>query len=232
MIHISLNPLAKYRRTLLTAATAAAIATAVGTIAVGVSGCGGDKGTQNTDNTPVDTGNGTGTGTDPGTGNKELKTVTIGGKVWMAENLNVETGNSWCYSDEAAFCKRYGRLYDWNTAQTACPEGWRLPAEKDWDDLVAAVGGDAEAGFKLKAGRDWASGGGGNDTLGFSALPGGVRFSDDGTFGRALFNGYWWSAADKDDIFAYYRGMSSQNGKVVKSDERKARGHSVRCVKN
>jgi uncharacterized protein (TIGR02145 family) len=224
MIRISMNLLKRYGRTLLAAAVVAA---AVG--AVGLLGCGGDKSTDSGEEKKP------GTGTeDPGTtdpGSKEIKAVTIGGKVWMAENLNVEVGNSWCFRNDSAFCELYGKLYDWQTAATACPEGWRLPADRDWDDLVAAAGGAAAAGTKLKSGRNWASGGGGTDSLGFSALPGGQRL-EDGDFRNQLSDGYWWTATeDSDNRYAFYRSMSYNDAGVAKNDERKGRGFSVRCVK-
>src|SRR5687768_5272417 len=52
------------------------------------------------------------------------------GKQWMTENLNVNTGRSYCYEDAELNCRRYGRLYTWESAQRACQSlggGWRLP---------------------------------------------------------------------------------------------------------
>jgi len=165
-----------------------------------------------------------------------FESVNIGGKVWMAKNLNHEAGNSWCYRDDSGYCEKYGRLYDWNTAKKVCPSGWRLPTVKDWDDLAAAASADPyEAGTKLKTKSGWAEcngfNGNGTDDGGFSALPGGTRFSDGG-YGGTSADGYWWTAEEKDSVFAYYRNMTCKHGRVVASDERKVRGHSVRCVKN
>jgi len=40
----------------------------------------------------------------------------------MAENLNFEAEGSRCYNDSIAYCKKYGRLYNWETAMEVCPK--------------------------------------------------------------------------------------------------------------
>lgn len=100
------------------------------------------------------------------------KYVKIGNQVWMAENLNYETANSYCYNDNSTNCEKYGRLYEWSAALNACPIGWHLPSDADFEILVEAVGGENVAGKNLKSTTGWDLCGNGVD-FGFNALPGG-----------------------------------------------------------
>lgn len=68
------------------------------------------------------------------------KVIKIGKQVWMAENLNYETKDSYCYENAPANCEKYGRLYTWEAALNACPLGWHLPTKEEFETLVANVG--------------------------------------------------------------------------------------------
>jgi uncharacterized protein (TIGR02145 family) len=160
-------------------------------------------------------------------GGGSYESVTIGGKKWMKRNLNIETADSWCYD-----CDKYGRLYTWEAAKKACPSGWRLPDRADWNKLVDAAGGSSVAGKALKSRNGWNDNGNGTDSHGFSALPGGRRFSD-GYFFEAGLMGYWWSATENGDIFAYalyMYSLDSLDDSVYDGNFYKNYGLSVRCV--
>ena len=158
------------------------------------------------------------------------RTVRIGGRTWMAENLNFATDSgSWCYGNNASNCNIYGRLYDWNTAMTACPAGWKLPTIGDWNALVKAAEANGwNAGERLKS---RSPGWDGTDDLGFSALPGGGR-GNDGSFWNVGDDGYWWSATEFGASNANYRYMYYDNEGVYSNWDFKDGGLSVRCVRD
>jgi uncharacterized protein (TIGR02145 family)/uncharacterized repeat protein (TIGR02543 family) len=174
--------------------------------------------------------------------NKTYKTVKIGDYWWMAENLNVVTDSSWCYNNADSNCVKYGRLYAWNAAKSACQgmgSGWRLPDRGEWNSLMDAVGGILSssnyfyfAGTRLKSTSGWGSSASNNgtDDFGFSALPGGYRVNSGGSFGNVGDSGYWWSATEDGSDYAYYRGMYYSLDNVNESSNNKSSGHSVRCV--
>ncbi|GHV12636.1 hypothetical protein AGMMS49938_05600 [Fibrobacterales bacterium] len=156
----------------------------------------------------------------------------------MAENLNFDTKSdgSVCYGNDKTNetnCTTYGRLYDWETATTACPGGWHLPSDAEWTTLATYVGGNSTAGTKLKATSGWDNNGNGTDDYGFSALPGGYGYSS-GNFYNVDKYGTWWSATEATNASnAYYRRMQDSNGSMDRVNYGKVEGlFSVRCLKN
>jgi uncharacterized protein (TIGR02145 family) len=170
---------------------------------------------------------GSGTLTDKRDG-KKYRTIKIGNQTWMAENLNVETPDSWCYEDNADNCKKYGRLYTWDAATSACPVGWHLPISNEWGGMVSFASGQETAGTKLKSRPpDWD----GTDDLGFSALPGGYCAKDVSCYNLGS-GGYWWTNTKYDSDLAFDYRMDAGNASVDKNYFDKDLGRSVRCVQD
>jgi len=164
---------------------------------------------------------------------KTYKTVKIGDQVWMAENLNYDAEGSKCYENKPENCKKYGRLYNW-WKEEACPNGWHLPDNNEWQTLVDFAGGNEVAGKKLKAKSGWNQKGNGTDEYGFSALPGG---SDDGFDGSSFSLvgsvGIWWSADKSNSHGAYHWIMSYYHDGAGWDDFSLTSAlFSVRCVQN
>lgn len=162
----------------------------------------------------------TGTFTDKRDG-KTYKTVHMGDNVWMAQNLNYEISDSWCYSDKPEFCAEYGRLYTWQAAIQACPAGWRLPSDADWEDLEKSNGGTEKAGANLLQG--------GNS--GFNAALGGIRCADGAFVNMGAYGDYWTSTTDAGGN-AYMRYFFVHHKKIYRISFHKDTGRSVRCVKD
>jgi uncharacterized protein (TIGR02145 family) len=129
-------------------------------------------------------------------------TVQIGTQVWMSENLktsryrnggsipyvvgNTEwqalTTGAWSYyNHDEANNAVYGKLYNWYTVKgdTLCPSGWHVPTDAEWTTLTTFLGSDAGGKMKETGTTLWKSPNTGADnSSGFSARPGGYRYSD------------------------------------------------------
>jgi len=169
---------------------------------------------------------------------KKYKTVKIGSQVWMAENLAYSIGGVY-YNDEHAYGKKYHLLYDWHSAMKACPEGWHLPSQEEWNTLIVSVGGWFVAGKKLKAKSGWGSENqkyvNGYDDFGFAALPGGFGIASRNSieFQGAGSDGYWWSSTDVNGWYAYNNYIRLYEKRMLNEvNSKKSRLFSVRCIKN
>ena len=190
-----------------------------------------------------------GTMTDPRDGNV-YKTIVIGSKTWMAENLNYADsatykalrGNNWCFDNK---CSKYGRLYSWEISKNICPSGWHLPDTTEIRNLLDSVGGWLSAGKKLKSKSGWTINGrtgNGTDAYGFNALAAGYRYPD-GTYdayGRPNYRfnaagyktGFWLSTTDVTPTTAFYLYMTVDDDFSSYGSIGSDAGLYVRCLRN
>lgn len=166
--------------------------------------------------------------------------VEIGNQTWFAENLNYETADSWWYDDSELFGEIYGRLYTWDAAQLACPEGWRLPSDEDWKGLEMQLGMSevdanemdwrgTDEGSKMKSLSGWNNDGNGTNSSEFNGLPGGFYGLSYTSIGDIAG---WWTSTERSNTAAWERGLDYNSSKVFRFDPPKTFRMSVRCIKN
>jgi uncharacterized protein (TIGR02145 family) len=154
----------------------------------------------------------------------EYKTVKIGQKEWMAENLNVshfrngdkipqaktaeewEKANKdkkpvWMYLNFTEENKRYPKLYNWHALHDSrgiAPMDWRVCSEEDVKDLISSIGSIETAGKKLKSSTGWESetGENGTDDFGFSGSQTG-SYNPWGNYDGNAQNASWWTSSIK-----------------------------------
>jgi uncharacterized protein (TIGR02145 family) len=157
----------------------------------------------------------------------------VDGKQWMIHNLDVNTMQSYCYGDADLNCRRYGRLYTWESARQVCQslgEGWRLPTDDEWRHMAKHYGGVSEdAGDRGKAAYKALLAGG---SSGFDAVLGGGR-SDDGQYARLEAHGFYWTASESDASSGWFYNFG-RGGQALhrQSGGEKQRAFSVRCVRD
>jgi len=177
------------------------------------------------------------------------QTVKLGDQTWLAQDLKYETGNSWCYDDDPANCEIYGRLYDWETASTACPAGWRLGSDEEWSTLVKYLdpGSEPNDGFQISkiAGGMMKTTGtiqdgtglwnspntGATNSSKFSALPSGNR-NPMGAYNMLGFHIMFWTSTEYDATHAWTMMLDMTQSGILRdyTGATKDYGISVRCV--
>ncbi|NMC41643.1 MAG: hypothetical protein GYA43_10835 [Bacteroidales bacterium] len=186
------------------------------------------------------------------------KTFSIGGKVWMAESLRttkfrdgssiplVAAGNAWSLTTTAAYnnvnnssdnAPVYGRLYNWyavTDSRNLCPEGWHVPSNDEYINLITALGGASVAGGKMKeTGTDhWNEpNSGASNQSGFTGRGAGY-ISYAGVFKDFKYITGFWTSTQNTSGTAYHVGLLFDLPDADNYAVDKKTGLQVRCVKD
>jgi uncharacterized protein (TIGR02145 family) len=190
---------------------------------------------------------------------ENLKTTTyrdgtsIPNVAGTTEWINLPTG-AYCDYDNMpeVYSMMYGRLYNWyavNNSFNVAPVGWHVATDDEWTALTdflkangynydgtttsnnmgksmaVSCGQWIENTFEGSIGCKLSE----NNSTGFSALPAGERYNVSDSF---LSLAAWWTASDIVETRAFYRYMQSSGGSVIRGNEIKNMGYSVRCVQD
>ena len=175
--------------------------------------------------------------------------ATANGLDWMRNNL-AYTGSGIPFRESEAMSYIFGRYYTWNEAQTACPEGWRLPTDAEWTALASAL-----TGRKYGELEPWNGAAGAlmvnayfngtkmwefwpevkvTNASDLSIIPAGYAIRADenknfyGVFNYAVF----WTADAAESDLAYYRYIYVKQPDVYLGvADRESFSASVRCVR-
>jgi uncharacterized protein (TIGR02145 family) len=177
------------------------------------------------------------------------KTIRIGTRVWMAENLKVThyrhgesipkikepkqwdsliSGASCDLNDNMAFTKAFGLLYNWYTAEDAhniCPTGWHVPSDLEWNELTTFLSGEKGAGGAIPGSAAI------NQIL-FRFFPEGFRGYAGEFTGIGYGGGGWWSATECTAETAFYRNVNYNTPGRQHMKGRKSFGYHIRCIKD
>lgn len=170
--------------------------------------------------------------------NRVYKTVKVGERVWMAENMKFYDadkkgdfyGKSWCYGNVEENCETYGRLYHWSAATKACPAGWHLPSKEEFMRLYEDVGGVDVAGTAMKASEGWPESDKNDDAYGMRILPGGYYYMKHFFYGGE--NAYLWTSTEVRPNNMNSAGLVAGRASGSIDETYAEFGLSVRCVQD
>ncbi|MFC2113855.1 FISUMP domain-containing protein [Bacteroidota bacterium] len=171
-----------------------------------------------------------------------INSTAAGGQ--MSDNAVVE---KYCWDnvldncDGTAGADKLGAFYEWNEAvqsysgqpslpvQGVCPDGWHIPSQTEFNDLMTELGGSNMAGGKMKEGG----------SSGYEGILTGYRCTMSGSFRKSAlgttWSAYYWAAEQSDASNAYFYELSETNNvfsQCAYSPFYITLGNSIRCIKN
>lgn len=176
---------------------------------------------------------------DPRDGHR-YSTIVVGNQRWMAENLSYQLNQS-KYNPNNPITE-YGRLYTFEQALVACPDGWHLPSEDEWKTMEYTLGMQGielnsigyrggSLGSSLKSKTGWILQNGTN-SLEFNAYPAGLYDNTKGSYEELGAQTYFWTATVASANTAWYRGLTKSFDGIYRDEEDKKKGLSCRCIED
>jgi|GEM_PF-1369955 len=161
-----------------------------------------------------------------------------------------DEGQYGVYNNDPSYADIYGNLYNWavvDDERGVCPDGWHVPSDEEYKILEMYLGmsqSEADAiswrgtneGSKLAGNASlWNDGGLESNvefgTSGFSGIPSGYRYFDNGYYYGIESYGYFWSSTEYGSGTAWNRRLGYSDTGVYRSNNDKQNGFSVRCVR-
>lgn len=157
----------------------------------------------------------------------------------------VPTSDAYCwYNNDVANKTPYGALYNVVAVNTGklCPVDWHVATNDDWHKMILFLDPNATQGvdesyiagsmIKETGTLHWdAPNIGATNESGFTALPGGIRFTDPFGFAQLGNNANYWSAGSDYQVRLLIDGNNTIEQKPG-SFLNRGNGNSVRCIKN
>jgi len=159
-------------------------------------------------------------------------------KRWMSVNLNFKTQDSWCYNNNDSICTKYGRLYTWDSAQKACPNGWHLPSDKEWHQMTSYYGKAFNNKIRQEKNEEENAGEHAYKVLlndgssGFNAFLGGGLFPPKLFSDIDEFAGYYWTSTEASDVNSWHYVFIGFQEYLYRDYTSKNLGSSCRCVQD
>ena len=172
-----------------------------------------------------------------------MKTILIGSQVWTTKNLRVfkfhngdpipivQDPDDWAVLQEAAMCINPDSgecYYNWlaiDDPRGLAPEGFHVPTDMQWLQLVRFCGDFHKAGGYLKSTKKWD----GTRKSGFKAIAGGYRCRT-GSFHSEIIGYFWSSTPNGAYSWSYY--LTDSDSGINRDDYHTTYGFSVRLIKD
>lgn len=123
---------------------------------------------------------------------QKYEVVRIGRYIWLAEDMRY-------YIPGSLKTPNGFRLYNWEQAQKACPEGWVLPTFISFVNVAKLYGGLRDADGAMKSIKGWQTEGIGTNESGFNAKP--VDLPYRSSFWEIGRKNEWWTSSETTGLF-------------------------------
>jgi len=153
---------------------------------------------------------------------KVYRIAKIGNHFWTIDNMQYNTKKGcWIYDDKDVNFKKYGYLYNQQSAAKACPAGWHLPTLEEFETLLKDSGSTPDSVYLKLFNKE-----NGVFQAKYSGL---IYYGRYYQLGKAC--GFWSSTVFNNNYFGYLN-LSKVVRKAMIFQATGDIAMSVRCVKN